>query len=174
MIKLFNILFISTVFILAVGCEANKNNQAETLQTFKIDSVEDIITQDGVEIDKEISSDGGGSLKISADGPVSVRLFQAGDIDLEDSILIYSAKLRTKDLEGQAYLEMWCSFSEKGRYFSRALNSSLTGTNDWKIQETPFFLKKGENPDNVELNLIINGSGTVWIDQIKLLKRSLN
>ena len=24
------------------------------------------------------------------------------------------------------------------------------------------FLKKGENPDNVKLNLVINGTGTVW------------
>jgi len=36
--------------------------------------------------------------------------------------------------------------------------------------ETPFFFKKGENPDNIKLNLIIKGKGTVWIDDIRLLK----
>jgi len=28
--------------------------------------------------------------------------------------------------------------------------------------------KKGENPDNVKLNLVINGKGTAWIDNIRL------
>lgn len=46
----------------------------------------------------------------------------------------------------------------------------LSGTTDWTTQETEFFLKAGENPDNVKLNLVINGSGTVWIDEIRLLK----
>jgi hypothetical protein len=39
--------------------------------------------------------------------------------------------------------------------------------------ETPFFLKRGEKPDNVKLNVVINGTGTVWIDDVKLLKGPL-
>ena len=156
------------------GCEGHKKHRAEIIKSFNIDSLDGIISKDGVEFDEEITADGNGSLKISVDGPISVELFQTGDIDLEDSILIYSAKVRTENLDGQAYIEMWCSFPEKGLYFSKALNSAMTGTNDWKIQETPFFLKKGENPDNVKLNLVVNGTGTVWIDQIELLKRPLD
>lgn len=37
----------------------------------------------------------------------------------------------------------------------------------------PFFLQKGENPDNVKLNLVIEGKGTVWIDDIHLYKGPL-
>ncbi len=65
---------------------------------------------------------------------------------------------------------MWCVFKDKGEYFSRALHDPFTGTTDWKLQQTPFFLEKGQNPDNIKLNLVINGQGTVWIDNIKLLK----
>ena len=36
-----------------------------------------------------------------------------------------------------------------------------------------FFLKEGENPDNIKLNLVINGKGTVWIDDIRLVKGRL-
>ena len=174
MIKPYNLILILTVLILIVGCEGHKMHRAEIIKSFNIDSLDGISSKDGVEFDEEITADGNGSLKISADGPISVELFQTGDIDLEDSILIYSAKVRTENLDGQAYIEMWCSFPEKGLYFSKALNSAMTGTNDWKIQETPFFLKKGENPDNVKLNLVVNGTGTVWIDQIELLKRPLD
>ena len=172
--KIFNLYFVVTVCLLIVSCESYKRDQVETIRSFKIDGLDEVIAKDGVEIDKDISSDGNGSLKITTDTPISVKLFQTGDIDVEDSILIYSAKLRTENLDGQAYIEMWCGFPEKGLYFSKAQHSALIGTNDWKIQETPFFLKKGENPDKVELNLVINGKGTVWIDQIELFKRPLN
>ena len=33
--------------------------------------------------------------------------------------------------------------------------------------------KEGENPDNVKLNLVINGKGTAWIDDIRVLKGPL-
>ena len=68
---------------------------------------------------------------------------------------------------------MWCQFTGKGEYFSRDLSSPLTGTTDWSTEETPFFLKKGENPDNVKLNLVIEGKGTVWIADIGLLQGPL-
>jgi len=135
--------------------------------------MEGIMAQTGVQIDRQISSDGNGSLKITATAPATVELFQAGDIDIENATLIYQARARTDDVQGKVYLEMWCSFPGLGEYFSRGLDSALSGTNDWTTITTPFFLKKGENPDNVKLNLVIDGTGTVWIDDIKLLKAPL-
>jgi len=41
------------------------------------------------------------------------------------------------------------------------------------IARNALFFKKGENPDNVTLNLVINGKGTVWIDDIHLIKAPL-
>jgi len=87
--------------------------------------------------------------------------------------LIYQARVRTEGIEGQVFLEMWCHFPGKGDFFSRGLQTPLTGTTNWTTEEIPFFLKKGENPDNVKLNLVINGKGTAWIDDIRLLKGSL-
>jgi len=68
---------------------------------------------------------------------------------------------------------MWCHFPGKGEFFSRALQSPLSGSNEWTSQETPFFLKKGENPDNIKINVVVNGKGTVWIDDIHLVKAPL-
>jgi len=132
-----------------------------------------IITRSGVRIDKDISSDGNGSLRITSIKPTVIRLFETGNIDAENARLIYQARLRTAHVEGQIYLEMWCHFSGKGEYFSRGLQTPLTGTTEWTTEETPFFLKKGENPDNVKLNLVINGKGTAWIDDVRLLKAPL-
>ncbi len=143
------------------------------LRRFALDNTEGLITQSGVRIDEQISSDGNGSLRIEAMEPTTIRLFETGDIDIENTRLIYQAKVRTENVEGQVYLEMWCHFPGKGEYFSKGLMNPLSGTNDWTAAETPFLLKKGENPDNVKLNLVIDGKGTVWIDDIRLLKAPL-
>ncbi len=149
---------------------------AVEIMRFTLDNTEGLITQSGVRIDKAISSDGNGSLRIDATEPTTVRLFETGDMDIEYARLIYQAKLRTENMRGQVYLEMWCHFPGRGEFFSRGLTqigTPLTGTTDWSTEETHFLLQDGENPDNVKLNLVIGGKGTAWIDDIRLLKGKL-
>jgi len=160
----------SVMLFLTIGCSQTPTAKPVTeLKQFPLNSLEGVLTQSGVEMDNAISSDSQGSLKITAVEPTTVRLFEVGDIDIENVRLIYQAKLRTEEVQGQVYLEMWCHFPGKGEFFSRGLQSPLTGTTDWTTEETPFFLKKGDNPDNVKLNLVINGKGTAWIDDIRLV-----
>jgi hypothetical protein len=110
---------------------------------------------------------------VTTDGPATIRLFETGDIDVDDARIIYRAHLRTEGVEGNVYLEMLCSFPGIGEAFSRALQAPLTGTVEWTSQETPFFLNAGENPDNVKLNLVIDGKGTAWIDEVTLTRGPL-
>jgi len=164
------------VVIALVACSQTKINATATateLKNFAVDNLEGVISTSDVLLDKEISSDGNGSLKITVTKPTVVLLYEVKDIDIENARLIYQARVRTENIEGQAYLEMWCHFPEKGDFFSRGLQSPLTGTTDWTTVETPFFLQKGENPDHVKLNLVINGKGTAWIDDIRLIKGPL-
>lgn len=153
---------------------SQKPAEVVELKHYTLDNLDGLITRAGVEIDKTISADGKGSLKVTATQPTTVLLFETGDLNIEDARLIYRAKLRTEKVQGKVFLEMWCRFPGKGEFFSRALQAPLSGTNEWTAQETPFFLKKGEKPDNVKLNLVINGTGTVWIDDIHLVKGPLN
>lgn len=138
------------------------------IKHFRLDSTEGLITQSNVQIDRQISSDGNGSLRIEATEPTTIRLFETGDIDLENAILVYQAHLRTAGVLGFVYLEMWCSLGDKGELSSRGLANPLTGSTSWTTQEMTFPLKKGENPDNVKLNIVIEGKGTVWVDDIRL------
>jgi hypothetical protein len=154
------------------GCKRGSSDAVE-LVAYPVDSTEGVLTRSGVESDTEISADGNGSLRLTAAGPTTFRLFDTGDIDIEDARLVYRAKLRTDDVDGRVYLEMWCRFPGRGEFFSRALHAPLSGSVDWTEQETPFFLKKGENPDNVTLNLVIDGTGTAWIDDIRLMRGPL-
>ena len=77
------------------------------------------------------------------------------------------------DLKGKAYLEMLCRFPGQGEFFSKGLDNPVEGTTDWASCETPFFLKKGERPDLIKLNVVIEGKGTVWIKDVTVLKGPL-
>lgn len=143
------------------------------LKRFPLDSTEELIAQTDVQIDKQISSDGNGSLRIDAAKPTTIRLFETGDIDIENARLIYQARLRTENIKGgRVYLEMRCHIVGQGEF--PGVVRPLTESTDWTTTETWYLLKYGENPDNVKLNLIIDGNkGTVWIDDIRLLKGPL-
>lgn len=160
------------IVVASTGCTQKAEEPVE-LARYSIDSMEGIVTTSGVEIDTEVTSDGGGSLHVTASEPTTFTLYETGDIDVEDARLIYQAALRTQDVDGQVYLEMWCRFPGKGEFFSRALQSPLSGNQEWTSQETLFFLKKGENPDNVKLNLVVDGTGEAWIDDVRLVKGAL-
>jgi hypothetical protein len=162
---------LSLALLLGGGC--TKKAPEQVIKHYPVDSMDGIVAEGGVAIDNDVSSDGRGALRIDATEPGTVRLYVNEDIDLDNARLIYRAHLRSENLDGQAYLEMWCHFDEKGQYFSRALQAPLSGTTDWTAQETPFFLQKGENPDRVRLNLVVHGTGTVWIDDIDLLEAPL-
>jgi hypothetical protein len=156
----------------ALSC-SRKAESPEELAQFPLDDLEAIITRTGVSLDTVISSDGAGALRIEVSAPTVIRLFELDEPDVEAARLIYRAKLRSEDLEGIAYLEMWCGFPGQGEFFSRGLESPISGTMDWTTHEIPFFLKKGETPEIIKLNLGINGTGTVWIDDIHVLKAPL-
>jgi len=162
-----------SIVLFVTGCIGPSEPVTE-LKHFPLDSNDSIITKSGVSLDIRISSDGKGSLRIDAAEPLLVRLLEINNIDVENASLIYQARLRTKDLDGQAYLEMWCGFAGKGEFFSRSLKSPLAGTNEWTTVETPFYLEQGQNPDLIKLNLVVDGKGTVWIDEVKILKGPLN
>ena len=103
-------------------------------------------------------------------GPTTVRLFEVDPIEVEDARLLYRARLRAEGVQGQVYLEMWCRFPGSGEFFSRALESPLSGSTEWVSQETPFLLEKGQRPDLIRLNVVIEGSGTVWVDEVELAR----
>ena len=67
--------------------------------------------------------------------------------------------------------DFMCSFRNdpgKGEFFSRGLQSPLTGTTEWTAAETPFFLKKGEKPDLIRIGVVVEGTGRVGIRDVEV------
>jgi hypothetical protein len=167
------LMLLGLVLAFLVSCQPAQQTQVTDLRKFPLETLDGVLTKSNVELDKQASGGGKGSLKMTAAEPTVVRLFEVTDLDIDDARLIYQARLRTENLKGKAFLEMWCRFPGKGEFFSRGLQSTVTGTTEWVSCETPFFLKKGEKPDLVRLNVSIEGTGTVWVDGLKLLKGPL-
>ena len=122
------------------------------------------IARDGIGVE-----DGG--WKITAADTRTVRLFEVKDPNLKIGPFFYRAKIKTENVKGRAYLEMWVRLPGQGESFSKGLNNALSGSNGWAEYEIPFLLRKGEQPDLVKLNVTIEGGGTVWIKDIELRGR---
>jgi hypothetical protein len=120
----------------------------------------------------DITKDQGG-WRIEAKERRTVRLFEIANPGIEECQVIYQAKLKTEKQKGKAYLEMWCRFPGKGEFFSKGIMNPVSGTTDWASYETPFFLKKGERPDLIKLNVVLEDAGTLWIKEITVRKAGL-
>jgi hypothetical protein len=142
---------------------------AEELKKLGLDDASLIGTT--IQTDSQVKAEGKGSIKITTRWPTTICLGEVSGLDVENSTLIYRAKVKS-DLDGTAYLEMWVHVGG-GQYFSRGMNDVVSQKTDWKTLQTPFMFQKGQKPDKVTLNLIINGKGTVWVDDVVLSKERL-
>src|SRR4030042_2348806 len=133
---------------------------AEELKKLNLDDASAIGTT--IQTDTQVKAEGKSSIKITTQWPTTICLGEVTGLDIEGSKLVYKAKVKS-DLEGTAFLEMW-EHVGGGHYLSRGMNNVVTQKSDWKMIQTPFLFQKGQKPDKVTLNVVINGKGTVWID----------
>ncbi|MBN1629702.1 MAG: hypothetical protein JW990_08060 [Thermoleophilia bacterium] len=119
-------------------------------------------------LSKDVKPEEGGWV-VEAAETTAVRLFEVRDTGAEQCLLTYRATMKCENLEGRAFLEMWCRLPGHGEFFSKGLDQPLTGTTEWSSYEVSFRLKKGQRPDLVKLNLAFEGHGKVWIKDIELL-----
>jgi hypothetical protein len=142
---------------------------AENLMRLNLDDVSAVTPQ--IQSDLKEKVEGKGSIRITTQCPTTICLGEVAGPNVENAMLVYSAKVKS-DLDGNAFLEMWAHVGG-GEYFSKGMNDSISQKTDWKTIKTPFMFQKGQKPDKVTLNLIINGKGTVWVDDIILAKEPL-
>ena len=143
--------------------------KAEELIKLGLDDTSSISPKIGA--DSNVKVEGKSSLIITTRWPTTVHLGEVIKPDIENARLIYTAMVKS-ELDGSAYLEMWAHVGGQ-QYFSRGMNDMSIGKSEWKTIQTPFIFQKGQRPEKVTLNLVINGIGTVWIDEIILSKEAL-
>ncbi len=119
-----------------------------------------------LQTDPDVKIEGKGAVRIQTLWPTVICLGEVSGIDIENARLVYSAKVKS-DLDGMAFLEMWV-FVAGGQYFSKGTNDVVSQKTDWKTIRTPFMFEKNQKPEKIVLNIVVNGKGTVWVDDIVL------
>jgi hypothetical protein len=142
---------------------------AEDLTQLSLDDASGLGTT--IQNDTDLKTEGRASIRITTLHPTTICLGEVTGLDIENARLIFKASVKS-ELNGAAYLEMWVHVGG-GQYFSRGMNDSVEGKTDWKSIRTPFLFQKGQTPEKVTLNLVVNGKGTVWIDDVVLSKAPL-
>ena len=167
-----NILIISVVFTIFVTFARGENG---LLADFNADQLPTIELPENVEItvDKNIKTEGTGSLKIEYKGsdPISITLFEVDHPEINKKSIIYTADIKSENVQNKAYIEMFCVFDYGNNdvsFFSRNLNHAVSGSTDWNQKGTQFFFKENEYPSKVKLGVRFEGPGTIWIDKIVL------
>lgn len=141
-----------------------------TLDTYPLDIARTYEGSGPVAMDPVVSWDGHGSLRVHADSPIVVPIIDLPALRIDDTTIIYEAKIRTRDLDGLAYLEVRANLTGRGEYFSRGLRQPATGSQGWTSHQVKFHLKKGEVPSALRLSLVLTGPGTAWVDDVRLLR----
>ena len=162
---------ILSVATLSLGCFlfSDRGAVGEELATLSLDDHCDIGCV--IETDSESKVEGKASVKITTKWPATICLGEVKGPTIEEAQLVYTAKVKTS-ITGAVGLELWAHVGG-GQYFSRDPTDIVTGESDWKELKIPFYFQKGQQPEKVTLNLMINGKGTVWVDDIKLSKAPL-
>ena len=133
----------------------------------RLDSMDTILTRTGVTLE---TGRGNRGLRIDAEGPRTIRLVEVRPDAAEGVELIYRGHLRSSALRGRAYFEIRCSLPGSGERLARGLKQAVTGTTDWVRQATPLVLGPEERCELVKLNVIVEGAGVVWVENIALAR----
>jgi hypothetical protein len=125
------------------------------------------ITQSGIQVEN-------GAWQIDARAEEqTIRLFEVENPAVEQCLLTYRAELKAEDLQGRGFLEMWCRLPGRGEFFSKGPKQTVAGTVNWSRYEIPFYLKRGQKPDLIKLNVVVEGPGKLWLRNVELLKTPL-
>jgi hypothetical protein len=152
-----------------IGLGVCRSAKAQDLKKLSLDDPSSI----GLKIDRDaaVKVEGKASLKITTAWPTTVCLGEVTGLNVEGAKLLFKAKVKS-DIEGDAFLEMWVQVGG-GQYFSKGMNDPIRGRSDWKTIQTPFMLQKGQKAEKATLNVVINGKGIIWIDDVVLSKEPL-
>jgi hypothetical protein len=154
------------------------------LLPLSVDAARDAAGGRGLRIREEVGQEPGVSwvggaesstrvLKIEngGDQPLRVTVLTLDGPGIEAPVYTVEGMVRTEDVQGSGYLEMWSHFPGGAAYFSRTLGepggpmSRLEGTSAWRHFALPFQCEPtGPRPTRLVLNVVLPGKGRVYLE----------
>ncbi len=87
----------------------------EVLFEDPISDLSGVLTRSGVELDTEVRATAMDRSRSAPTARPRCGSSKSASIDVDDTRLVYRARLRTEAVQGQVYLEMWCRLPGRGR-----------------------------------------------------------
>ncbi len=118
-----------------------------------------------------VTADGEPGIKLTYSDTqrISLTLAEMPGNGLDDTRILYRAKVSSTDLDAPAYLELYAVVGGEA-YFSRALHEEFTGTMSARPSSTPFFLQKGQVLETARLGVRFEGPGSITLSGIQLVE----
>lgn len=163
------------IFGLFLGCltslNCEKKEKESKVYYFPVNDFSEVIAEYNLQLDSLISRDGVKSFRIDSEDTTTAYLFAVRNIPYEKCKFLWSAQCKTEELDGKVFLEVGVLIPEKSgkgkTYFSRS-KETIGGTRDWSKMQVEFLSTEPVKPELTQLNMIVEGSGRVWVDKIKL------
>ncbi|MEJ2368503.1 MAG: hypothetical protein P8Z49_09210 [Acidobacteriota bacterium] len=140
-------------------------------QTFPCDNLQQVVSPEYVSLDKTTSADGKGSIKITASQPTTIKLFNI-KYPGKNSKFTFDIKMKTENFSGQAYLKMDILYEGGGHASIQNYQDALMGDSGGWVPESISYTVP-QKPYAIEISAVLNGTGTVWFDDGKLIRQSL-
>jgi hypothetical protein len=155
--------------LLASAMAAVPLTAAEILGTFACHDIAQVKTS--ISVDKDTTADGNGSLKVEAAHGALVTIADQKNLSVsKDNTLWCTLKVKCAGVRQRAHLEMWCEVADGKRAFSKGLDQLLIGDSDWREIRLPMMVNGDFTVSRALVNVVIEGPGTVWVDQISFAK----
>jgi len=114
--------------------------------------------------------------RLKVDGASGARSITVLTIDrpgISTARYALTGQVRYDQVDGTGYLELWNYFPNGGQYFSRTLAETgpmmkLHGTSSWRSFTLPFDATGAPPPTKLVLNVVLAGSGVVYLGPVKL------
>jgi len=168
-----SVLIITVVAALAVGgCGRGPAEVA----SFPVDGDQDIVDRGGenVVFDREESADGGGSLRAESTRPRTVHLYEVRNPrGLEGRLIVLTAQLKSVGIRGRAFPELWIHAAGRNEVQARNPAGVIVQTRNWTPVRIEYRCERGERPELLRVNLVIDGIGRAWIDDIHITSEPL-
>ncbi|MCX7830265.1 MAG: hypothetical protein N2445_04320 [Acidobacteria bacterium] len=154
--------------LILISCGKKKPGPPKEVDEFACNDTERVLAKEYVTLDKNISSDGNGSIKIETKEPLTVRFYEV-KLPGENSKYTFKVKMKSAGLKDSAYLAMDINYPGGGKQSVQSdTKDYLYGDNDW----TPMSITisaPNQKAASVILYVVLTNEGTVWVDDLHLI-----
>jgi hypothetical protein len=160
--------FAVILLLLVSGC--GEPSGPVLIGSYPLDNRDGLLAeQESVDIDTEVSTDGGGSVHIYAENQMLVNLYELPTEDIAGNALVARCQMKSVTLAGGTTFELWV-FPEEGPVRSILKQCQNVGrTKDWQEVEVIFPLRDSETSlKKLRLSLNLGGRGHLWVDDLQV------